>query len=129
MKKIIFAFFIISVLFGCSSKKIIKDNPDFSDICDNPSLYEGHKLEADVNIIGWSGRNCNFHKNALSTAISRSDWITRENGFCLYVSGGQPKGIDLFNLPKSGIRIHLVSVVKISKDKVYLEFVDATIIN
>jgi hypothetical protein len=129
MKKILFIMLILYSFFGCSSEKVIKDNPAFSDICENLSLYEGVKVSSDIVIIGWSAKECNFHKNAFTTGLSRSDWIANENGFCLYVTGGQPKGINFFELPTQGIKAKLTSIVRKNKDKAYLEFLDATIVN
>jgi len=128
MGKYLPVFFLFCVFNSCSSEKVIKENPTFADICENTSLYEGVKISSDIKIIGWSSKNCKFHINALSSAINRSDWIVEENGYSLYVTGGQPKEINLFELPKGGIQAKLTSIVRKTKDKVFLEFIELNII-
>jgi len=128
MGKYLPVLFLFCVFNSCSSEKVIKENPTFADICENISLYEGARISSDIRIVGWSSKNCKFHDNTLSSSINRSDWIVEENGYCMYVTGGQPKEINLFELPKDGMKAKLTSIVKKTKDKVYLEFVDLSII-
>lgn len=120
---------MLCLFFSCSSEKVKKENPTFTDLCESPSLYNGVKISNTITIKGWASKDCNFHKNALTSSINRSDWIASEHSYCLYVTGGQPKEINLFELPKDGIKASLTSIVRIKEDKVYLEFSDIKIVN
>jgi len=129
MGKIIIPVLLLCLFISCSTEKVIKEKPTFFDICENPSLYDGVKISNDIIIKGWSGKDCIFHDNAIAKTLSRSDWIASEGGYCLYVTGGQPKEINLFELPKDGIKALLTSIVRIKDDKVYLEFSEIKILN
>ncbi len=129
MGKIIVPILLLCLIISCSTEKVIKEKPSFLDICENPSLYDGVKISNVIIVKGWSVKDCIFHDNAITKTLNRSDWIASEGGYCLYVTGGLPKGINLFELPKDGIKALLTSIVKIKDDKVYLEFSEIKIVN
>jgi hypothetical protein len=129
MGKIIVPVLLLCLIISCSAEKVIKENPTFKDICQNPSLYDGVKITNDIIIKGWSGKDCTFHNNALTKTLNRSDWVVYDGFYCLYVTGGQPKEINLFELPKEGIKASLTSIVRTKEEKVYLEFSELKIVN
>jgi hypothetical protein len=82
-------------------------------------LYHGFRVEG-----------CAFPACVARASLTRSDWLLRTGGDCVYVTGGAPQGVDPFDPSFSGRRIEIRShVVKDGDGKLRLHYLDGRLLD
>lgn len=118
---------IISILLlvGCSGTKE-KSTTLLENIFTSPADYVGKEITHRVEVLGWKGSGCEFAENSLRMPITKSDWLVKADGYCIYVTGGKPDFLNLFNL-QGGEEINLTCIVKMDENnKVFFEYLNGT---
>ena len=87
------------------------------------SVRGGILFQVNCIVIGWKGSACSFSENTASQ-ITRNDWIVKWDEQCVYVTGGLPEFIKLFDNSYYGREAVLKAVIRLDKEgKVYLEYI------
>jgi hypothetical protein len=94
-------------LAGCARP----GNMDPSGVFADPAAYRGQTVTLDASFQGYLVDACRFAPGARSVSLSRSDWLVRQNGNCLYVTGDPPTRLDPVDPGSIGRRVELRATV------------------
>ena len=100
-----------------------------ADLCAEPARYLDQAVTMTGVYNGFRVADCRFPEGARSTAISRSDWLFRTGGDCLYVTGGVPAGIELVDPGSIGRRLKLTARVSRSEaGEIFLRYLEGALL-
>jgi hypothetical protein len=90
-------------------------------------------LEQLVRLVGrfqgYRIADCHFPVAASAAGVTRSDWLFRTGGDCVYVTGGAPAGVDPIDPAYTGRRVEIrAEVVKSPTGKVVLRLVEGRLL-
>lgn len=111
---------------GCHSQQPLRPPETFDDIYEQRESLRDSVITLAGQFIGWGGAGCEFPPYAARQA-TRSDWIFRMGGQCLYVTGGSPPGMLAMEATPAGEPIALEARVRVTHDdRLLLEYVRST---
>jgi hypothetical protein len=124
---VIFLLFLL-LLSACKTTKVPAESiaeEGLSAISASPTTYEGKQVDLDGRYLGFTHAECNFPSNFLSLQLTRSDWVFKEGKWCCFVTGSLPSGLS--PMEQKQVPVHLRATVRLKGEKIYLEFISATI--
>jgi len=78
---------------------------------------------------GFRVEGCAFPECVAGSSSTRSDWLFRTGGECVYVTGGAPPGVDPINPSFAGRRIDLrAHVLAEASGKLRLHYIEARLL-
>ncbi len=80
-------------------------------------------VKVQGHFVGWQTTKCKFLAQILDKPLTRSDWAIENDNFCVFVTGGTPEGLSLFNPTTAGRLVEVeADVLKTTDGKIYLKY-------
>ena len=130
-----FPFFVISLFLfiSCGSSNEVKEATKgnktvAADVLDKTNLFANDTVQIKCVFLGWKGKDCKFSEK-VSHQIKRNDWLVKWDNECVYVTGGSPSFVELFDNTYSGKNIELTAIIRLNKNgQVYFEYIDCRVL-
>ncbi len=101
-----------------------------AELCGPPPRPADQTVKMTGLFHGFRVEGCAFPDCVAGSSSSRSDWLFRTGGDCVYVTGGAPPGVDPINPSFSGRRIDLhARVTKDTGGKLRLHYIEARLLD
>lgn len=100
-----------------------------SDLCGPPPLPADQSVKLTGLFHGFRVEGCAFPECVAGSSLTRSDWLFRTGGDCVYVTGGAPPGVDLIDPSFAGRPIDLQArVTQDATGKLRLHYIEARLL-
>lgn len=94
-----------------------------AELCEEPARYLDQAVRLAGVFQGFLVTECSFPEAASRTGQTRRDWLFRTERDCLYVTGGEPAGIEILDSSFVGRRLELTArVERNAAGLIYLHF-------
>jgi hypothetical protein len=99
-------------------------------ICSEPKQYLGHVIIIRGFFMGWQVAKCKFCEHAATEPLTRFDWLIQTEDYCVFVTGGMPKGLDPLNPASAGRLVEIEAEIKRTvDDKIYFVYRRGTVVS